>query len=48
MHINIKGAEKRPDNAIYQPAAGHNGPVQRATGLLSRDRLRRLVAAMVD
>ncbi|WP_170065913.1 hypothetical protein [Novosphingobium guangzhouense] len=48
MHTNIQGAQKRPENAIYQSVAGHHGPVQPPIGLLSRDHLRRLVAAMVD
>lgn len=48
MHINIQGAQKRPENTIYHPAAGHNGPIRLSSGLLSRDHLQRLVAAMVD
>ncbi len=56
MHIDTTGAVRRPKNT-YQTypyaALGHkadrNAPVTNgATGLLTRDHLRRLVAAMVD
>lgn len=48
MHINTQGAQKRPENANFHPATVRNGLIQRSSGLLSRDHLQRLVAAMVD
>ncbi|WP_285017324.1 hypothetical protein [Novosphingobium sp. fls2-241-R2A-195] len=48
MHINTQGAQKRPENATLNPVSSRNGPIQWPAGLLSRDHLQRLVAAMVD
>lgn len=49
MHIEMKGASKRPANTKYDPliAATLTTP-RRNEGQLSRKHLRRLVAAMVD
>lgn len=51
MHLRTKGASKRPKNSIqnYPHTAGTMAPaLQRPVGLLTREHLRRIVAAMVD
>lgn len=48
MHINTQGAQKRLETATYYPLVERDVLIQRPSGLLSRDHLRRLVAAMVD
>ncbi|GGN52905.1 hypothetical protein GCM10011349_26930 [Novosphingobium indicum] len=51
MHLLTKGTSKRPKNIIqtYPHTAGTMAPaLQRPAGLLTREHLRRIVAAMVD
>jgi hypothetical protein len=48
MHINTQGAQRRHENAPYHPLVERNVLIQKLSGLLSQDQLRRLVAAMVD
>ncbi|WP_156135359.1 hypothetical protein [Novosphingobium malaysiense] len=50
MHLRKKGASKRPKTIFqsYPHTAGTMSPALRPEGLLSKEHLRRVVAAMVD
>lgn len=48
MHTHNEGGQRHAENIHHHPLIARNGRNRRPSGLLSRDHLQRLVAAMVD